>query len=160
MTTCAGDGIALTGRGAAAAQTSSCVFGERLGARCVATDGCIGCDRGDGSACGRGDEVSRDGRRRSWEFDGVPRIRARAPGPRRSRCNPWWYNDHRLCVARLHAIAKAGIVGDLCMHRGDCLLLRARARARSGSPRRSPLLAELLARCMGSLLDQRSPPMP
>ena len=74
--------------------------------------------------------------------------------------SPGGDNDHRLCVARLHAIAKAGVVGDLCMHRGDCLLLRARARARSGSPRRSPLLAELLARCMGSLLDQRSPPMP
>ena len=68
-------------------------------------------------------------------------------------------NDHRLRVDRLHAIAKAGIVIDLCMHRGDCPLLRARARA-PGSPRRFPLLAELLARCMGSLLDQRSPPMP
>ena len=38
-------------------------------------------------------------------------------------------NDHRLCVARLHAIAKAGIVIDLCMHRGDCPLFRARAQA-------------------------------
>ena len=43
--------------------------------------------------------------------------------------SPGGDNDHRLCVARLHAIAKAGVVGDLCMHRGDCPLLRARARA-------------------------------
>ena len=56
------------------------------------------------------------------------------PGPDGVGVTPGGDNDHRLCVARLHAIAKAGIVVGLCMHRGDCPLLRAHACALPARP--------------------------